>query len=576
MLFQGSTMAATSLSSEDVDQVGKFFVTQYYNILYKHPEVMYNFYKDASTITLVDGNTVKRATGRMEIHLLISAVKISLIEVTTANFLRSYENGLMVVVSGLVQTGDCEKRRKFIQAFFLAPQDNGYYILNDLVHFVDEEGIYIPDALAQGSYENLMMTQAVSGQKMLTEEIWVELNEFDRLSGLTDELLLHIMCFLTTRQAVNTCILSKRWRNLWRYLSCLHFDAYDGDNIPFITSFFNLRNNCHIDTFRLHWITRDDCWEPLFTRVLESHPRVLSIKSGEFSSWHKMDFDSVFTCASVEEMELDGIFVPRKSPITLFNLKKLNLTSMSLDGESVNNLISGCPVLEDLVMKECCFMFSNVTIVSHSLKKLFISIDHYGYYDHYEYKRYMADIHLNVPSLVSLHVINVLLGKIWLKNMSSLVKAHIEFWHYVCDNYLDSHNELLSGLSTATYIELIGPMILKSELGLCRESPVKDLLLKELPNCSVFANLRNLYLGNCNMGDFFSPISQLVHLSTYLEAIKFVHEEEMAFSGTDATIAFATANVIFLVGSIPVTIPFTKVIEAVKSGPLNHCKKRLH
>ncbi|KAJ4785017.1 hypothetical protein LUZ62_036263 [Rhynchospora pubera] len=155
-------MEATLLSSEDVAQVGNFFVTQYYNNLYKHPEEMYMFYKDVSTITRVDGNNVESAIGMMEIHSLISAVKFSSIEIKTANFLRSYGDGLMAVVSGLVQTGKYEKRRKFIQAFFLAPQDTGYYILNDLFHFVDEEYFCNPDVLAQGSYENLTMTQAVS------------------------------------------------------------------------------------------------------------------------------------------------------------------------------------------------------------------------------------------------------------------------------------------------------------------------------------------------------------------------------------------------------------------------------
>ncbi|XP_078182598.1 nuclear transport factor 2-like isoform X1 [Carex rostrata] len=155
-------MAATLFSSEDVAQVGNFFVTQYYNNLYKHPEEMYMFYKDLSSITRIDGNNVESATGMMEIHTLISAVKFSSIEIKTANFLRSYGDGLMAVVSGLVQRGQYEKRRKFIQAFFLAPQDSGYYILNDLFHYVDEEYFCNPDVLAQSSYENLTKSQPAS------------------------------------------------------------------------------------------------------------------------------------------------------------------------------------------------------------------------------------------------------------------------------------------------------------------------------------------------------------------------------------------------------------------------------
>lgn len=45
--------------------------------------------------------------------------------------------------------------------------------------------------------------------------------EEDRLSDLPDCVLLHIMSFLKTKCAVQTCILSKRWKNLWKHLPIL-------------------------------------------------------------------------------------------------------------------------------------------------------------------------------------------------------------------------------------------------------------------------------------------------------------------------------------------------------------------
>ncbi|KAF8694438.1 hypothetical protein HU200_002479 [Digitaria exilis] len=47
----------------------------------------------------------------------------------------------------------------------------------------------------------------------------------DRLSALPDDLLLHVMYFLTMLEAVKTSILSRRWRNLWASLMWLSFDA---------------------------------------------------------------------------------------------------------------------------------------------------------------------------------------------------------------------------------------------------------------------------------------------------------------------------------------------------------------
>ncbi|KAF8700188.1 hypothetical protein HU200_034565 [Digitaria exilis] len=48
--------------------------------------------------------------------------------------------------------------------------------------------------------------------------------EPDRLSALPDCLLHTIMSSLKARQAVQTCVLSTRWRHLWRSVPCLDID----------------------------------------------------------------------------------------------------------------------------------------------------------------------------------------------------------------------------------------------------------------------------------------------------------------------------------------------------------------
>lgn len=61
----------------------------------------------------------------------------------------------------------------------------------------------------------------------------------DRLSDLPDCVILHILSFLDTIDAVQTCILSKRWNNLWKYLPTL---ALLSSTNKFVSRILSLRN----------------------------------------------------------------------------------------------------------------------------------------------------------------------------------------------------------------------------------------------------------------------------------------------------------------------------------------------
>jgi len=69
----------------------------------------------------------------------------------------------------------------------------------------------------------------------------------DRISDLTDCLLIHIWSFLNTREAVQTCILSKRWINLWKTLPTLTLDCYKFSDHQtfenFLSMFLSLRDH---------------------------------------------------------------------------------------------------------------------------------------------------------------------------------------------------------------------------------------------------------------------------------------------------------------------------------------------
>lgn len=59
----------------------------------------------------------------------------------------------------------------------------------------------------------------------------------DRLSELPDCVLLHILSFLRTTTAVQSCILSSRWKHLWKHLSTLTFDSSHFKHLKSFTQF---------------------------------------------------------------------------------------------------------------------------------------------------------------------------------------------------------------------------------------------------------------------------------------------------------------------------------------------------
>lgn len=134
-------MATPFLMPVTAAQVGTYFVGQYYQVLQQQPGDVYQFYSDASTMLRIDGNNREAASAMLQIHALIMSLNFSLIEIKTAHSLESWNGGVLVMVSGSVHLKEISRRRKFVQSFFLAPQEKGYFVLNDIFHFVDDEQI---------------------------------------------------------------------------------------------------------------------------------------------------------------------------------------------------------------------------------------------------------------------------------------------------------------------------------------------------------------------------------------------------------------------------------------------------
>jgi len=76
-----------------------------------------------------------------DIHALLTSLNVTGVEVTKLNCQDSWSGGILLIVSGVVRSRNFSGKRKFTQAFFLAPQEKGYFVLNDILHFDDESSV---------------------------------------------------------------------------------------------------------------------------------------------------------------------------------------------------------------------------------------------------------------------------------------------------------------------------------------------------------------------------------------------------------------------------------------------------
>ncbi|CAG7883379.1 unnamed protein product [Brassica rapa] len=138
------TMAQQEASpSPGAEVVGRAFVEQYYHILHQSPGLVHRFYQDSSLLTRPDATgAVTTVTTMLAINDKIMSLKYEdyTAEIETADAQESHERGVIVLVTGRL-TGTDNVRKKFSQTFFLAPQDKGYFVLNDVFRFLEEKEV---------------------------------------------------------------------------------------------------------------------------------------------------------------------------------------------------------------------------------------------------------------------------------------------------------------------------------------------------------------------------------------------------------------------------------------------------
>ncbi|KAJ0246922.1 FBD domain-containing protein [Hirschfeldia incana] len=205
----------------------------------------------------------------------------------------------------------------------------------------------------------------------------------DRISGLSDELLLKILMLVPTKVAVSTSILSKRWEYLWMWLPKLDYGrGYPSESeCERLRCFLDRNLPLHrapvIESFRLELFTSRfkpesiKMWVPT---ALSHCVRELEILYYSYPAKPNILPSNLYTCKSLVVLKLDGeilLDVPRM--VSLPSLKTLKLIGVRYfnDHETLQRLLSNCPVLEDLVVD--LFNYDTVeklTVVVPSLQSL--------------------------------------------------------------------------------------------------------------------------------------------------------------------------------------------------------------
>ncbi|GAB2262712.1 hypothetical protein Droror1_Dr00003709 [Drosera rotundifolia] len=189
----------------------------------------------------------------------------------------------------------------------------------------------------------------------------------DSISSLPTEIIVSILQWLPLRDAVRTCILSRKWRSNWELLSQLVFNARIcevafenkvSDRILRYNSIFDtviLRHDAPINNLVLDLPLGIDDVSRWLQYASRHQVKELTLRYDYLLSPHHLVLTSrLFSCSELTNLTLCNCFPAQLKSATCFGFPKLvSLTITITDPglqESIERLISGCPLLQKLTM----------------------------------------------------------------------------------------------------------------------------------------------------------------------------------------------------------------------------------
>ncbi|CAH9119899.1 unnamed protein product [Cuscuta epithymum] len=346
----------------------------------------------------------------------------------------------------------------------------------------------------------------------------------DMISQLPDGILYHILSFLPTTDAVATCILSTRWKNLWTIVPNLDFDDSSLYStcvfgyplkvtcfMHFVQTVLQHRNRPTIQKFRLScrvcfsgshvcaWLSsaiKDNVQELdlcLFVEEPFSLPRCV--------------FDS--TSLAVLKLEMNCVLELPDS-ISFPCLKTLHLCLVTFhDDTSTQGLFSGCPVLQELAILDCEWMNLKCVCLSiPSLKSLTIDdLPFFGSLDDLN----GCEIQIDAANLHFFKYNGYLTNEIYVYNLSSRIDSSIHI--ALCEK-----RKQLAIRAAKLFTGLNNSSSLRISVGSVMSLFVADDVLDRLP---VFHNLTHLHLSKRLENQTIGALVKLIQSFPNLESLNF-------------------------------------------------------
>ncbi|XP_068636157.1 putative F-box protein At1g49610 [Aristolochia californica] len=252
-------------------------------------------------------------------------------------------------------------------------------------------------------------------------------------TDLPDHLILHVLSFLSITDAIKLSAVSRKFRFSWNFLSNLDFDqrAFPGPNNPrlyadFVDGSLILFAAATLNSFHL-WFDYEhlysshvDSWVLFAVRKnvetlqlrLSGYRRSYGIHEG--NPYH-------FPLALVSHGRL-GVLnlcycsLDSTPQLSFPHLKSIFLNDVKMSDEAIPDLVSGCPLLEELSV-DYCYTVQHLKIVSPRLKKLELM----------HYQRSNSSVEISAPNLVTFSCLHYVAEKYEFRDLGSLLHAIVYF-----------------------------------------------------------------------------------------------------------------------------------------------------